>query len=260
MSLFLTALVAVGAVVFIVSVFGVGKIRGRAKARINDAKVALEDSLGDVVDDRVEAITTRENELRNVQREAAQLGAEISMLRDKHEKEEADVQKYDALATRAGAAGNREAARQALEYRNAARTRAEALVTQVEALEETFETLQKELDKEKGTVEAAKSQLAQFKARATSLKMRERAHATLAGLGNSNLDFSAQDDELARREAALQADKKLSGGEDGVGSALAAFIDSEGSTSVDAELDALLAPKPTKIASDNTDELGNIVS
>lgn len=185
------------------------KIFNRLRARGRDLGETVADSLGDVVDDRKEAIHDRKEVNAKLEGKLVTVLASIDEAKERAEEQIAEAKKYAELSQEAVKAGNDTAAMTFIESQESAEEQAQVFLKMVEDLEGTFTDLKAQLDESKTQVRNAENSTKAFEARHTALNLRKQMTEAAGAFGAAgSLNFN--DDELKRQERELNAAEKLS--------------------------------------------------
>jgi phage shock protein A len=205
--LVITALVALGGYYMITN----KKFNNRIKARVRGVGDDLADNIGDIVDDRSEAIHSRKQTNADLERKLARVLVEIKESKDNASNAIEKATEAGELVVEALSANNEDAANEFLVQQEEQESLAETYTAAVEALEKTFNELKAKLDESKTAVKTAERSTAVFEARHEALQLRKQMSAAASAFNDlGGLDFSGQDDTLRRQERELEAMDELS--------------------------------------------------
>ena len=224
----------IGAVLY----FKSAKVRGRLKARGSELGNAFADGIGDVTDDRREAISSRKETNAQLESKLVDVLSAIDEAKERAEERIAEAQKFSELSKEAVEANNDEAAMSFINSQESAEDQAKTFLGTVESLETVFNDLKSKLDESKTAVKTAENETSSFEARHTALELRKQMSAASGAFGEAgSLNFDAQDDDLRSQERKLAAAEKISttSGD----KAMADFQASRAKKSRNSKLDAL---------------------
>ncbi len=204
-------------VVCVVCILGIlsltnNKVRRRLKSLFSKGSERVSDALGDVRDDREEAIKERVSKNSELESQLVKIRSQIILSTQNQQNAVRDAEKYGVVAKRALEAGNEEAARAAIGHKQKSEDTAKKLLETIQSLETKFESLKTLLFQSKDEVENAKSSTELFKTEYVAVKLQKEMLETensFGGLGK--LDFGDSESELARLKAEIQAKQELSG-------------------------------------------------
>lgn len=199
-------LVAAGAV-FIY--FGKGKLANRLKCRASDAHETLADAAGNAIDDRQVKIREGEKAYEKITDALVQLMTDINVNGEKVENYLLEADKFTKLAKKAKEDGNMDAAKEAIGKATVAEKSAEAYKKALGSLEAERDKLMAQREKLNSNINNAKANTAIYKARYSAAELQGRMLKSDAFGGVGNLDFSEDDEALARLEAENEARSSL---------------------------------------------------
>jgi phage shock protein A len=188
------------------------KVRRRLKSLFSKGSERVSDALGDVRDDREEAIKERSSKNSELEGQLVKIRAQIILSTQNQQNAVRDAEKYGLVARRALESGNEEVAKSAIGQKQKAEDTAKKLLETIQSLESKFENLKVLLLQSKDEVENAKSSTELFKTEYVAVKLQQEMLETensFGGLGK--LDFGDSESELARLKAEIQAKQELSG-------------------------------------------------
>jgi len=188
------------------------KVRRRLKSLFSKGSERVSDALGDVRDDREEAIKERSSKNSELEGQLVKIRAQIILSTQNQQNAVRDAEKYGLVARRALESGNEEAAKSAIGQKQKAEDTAKKLLETIQSLESKFDNLKTLLLQSKDEVENAKSSTELFKTEYVAVKLQQEMLQTensFGGLGK--LDFGDSESELARLKAEIQAKQELSG-------------------------------------------------
>lgn len=167
----------------------------RSLANIFRKKVKeIDQAVKDPIADGEAAIEDSEKQVANFQEQIAKLLAKNKQTERNVSELEADVAKYEIIATNALKAGNEDAARQALEIQGQKEKVLATLKGEVQANEKLIEGLRAQLNTARSRIDQAKSNKFRLEARLEGAKIREGLAEASSSLSSNNSPFAALDD------------------------------------------------------------------
>ena len=185
------------------------------KLRRKDEAVA--EDMKDQVADGKDAIAASEKQIKDFMSKIAGIVSHNKKLGLTRKDKKDEVKKYDAIAKKAGEAGNADHVRQAVEKINNAKAEVSNLDVQIKKNEQLISSLRKQLDKARAKVAEAKSNINQLAAREDAAKIRKELAQAGSDFGDGG-PLAALDnlkDKVSQDEVEAEAYEELSGtGED----------------------------------------------